>query len=160
MVRAKNSVEQAFADIDVVLKKRFDLIPNLVNTVKGYAKHEKETFTEVVEARNLAQNAKTTNEKVVAENKLNGALKNIWALEERYPDLKANKNFLSLQESLTKMESEIAAQRKQYNSIVTNFNSSIQVFPSNILASIFKFSKFELFKIVDAKERENVKVEF
>jgi len=160
MVKAKNEVERSFADIDVLLKKRFDLIPNLVNTVKGYAKHEKETLTEVINCRNLFDNAKTVNEKVVAENKVNASLRNIWALEERYPDLKADKNFLSLQNSLSKMETEIATQRTMFNSVVTDFNSRIQVFPSNILASMFKFEKFELFKITDEKERENVKVEF
>ena len=160
MVSARNSVNQAFSNIDIVLKKRYDLIPNLVNTVKGYAKHEKETLTEVIECRNSAQSAQSINDKIVAENKFNSSLRTIWALEERYPDLKADKNFLNLQESLSKMETEIASYRASYNNVVTDFNNRIQVFPSNILASMFKFTKYELFKITDEKERENVKVEF
>lgn len=160
MIRARNEVNESFANIDVALKKRYDLIPNLVNTVKGYAKHEKETLTQVIDSRNLAQKAETINEKVAAENQVNTCLRKVWALEERYPDLKADKNFLSLQESLSKMETEIASYRQKYNGIATDFNTRIQVFPSNILASMFKFSKYELFKIVDEKERENVIVEF
>lgn len=160
LVKRKNAVEQAFADIDVLLKKRYDLIPNLVNTVKGYAKHEKETLNAVTECRANAQKASTTNQKIKAENKFNSALRSVFAVSESYPELKADQNFLSLQESLSKMETEIATQRTFYNAEVTRFNTKIQVFPDKLVAGLLNFTKFELFQIVVEEERQNVKVEF
>ena len=160
LVRARNNVKTAFADVDVVLKKRYDLIPNIVNTVKGYTKHEQETLTEVVKLRNSAMESNDINEKVQLNNKLSASLKNLMALRENYPDLKADSSFLSLQKSLVKVEDELSVVRTTYNSVVNTNNTKLDVFPNNMIGNLFGFKHFELFTIVDPKERENVKAEF
>ena len=159
LVNARNKVDNQFSQIDIQLKRRADLIPNLVEVVKGYAKHEKDTFTEVVEARNKAINAGTVNEKIDANNALTGALNKLFALAESYPELKANENFLSLQADLKDTEDKITYARQFYNDSAMNFNNLVQMFPSNIVAGIFGFKKFEYFKI-DEKEKETPKVKF
>lgn len=160
MVKARNNVEKAFADIDVYLKKRYDLIPNLVNTVKGYAKHENETFNQITELRGQAVNTHNMNQAVETNNKISASLRNMLALAENYPSLKADKNFLSLQNSLSGIESQIAGVRTNYNHFATIYNTKLETFPNNMVASIFKFKKSTLFAVSDPKERENVIVEF
>ena len=160
LVRLNNDVEEGFSTMDVYLKKRYDLIPNLVSTVKGYAKHEKETLTNVIEARNMAMSATTLEDKVAKENALSGTLKSLFALSENYPDLKANANFIDLQNQLQQIELDIANARKYYNGVVKVYNNTIQVFPSNIIANMFKYTKKPMFEVDDAVERKNVKVEF
>ena len=159
LVNARNKVENQFSQVDIQLKRRADLIPNLVEVVKGYAKHEKETLTEVVEARNKAVSAGTVNEKIDANNALTGALNKLFALAEAYPELKANENFISLQADLKETEDKITYARQFYNDSAMNFNNLVQMFPSNIVAGIFGFKKFEYFKI-DEKEKETPKVKF
>ena len=159
-VRQKNSVEEAFSTMDVYLKKRFDMIPNLVETVKGYASHEKDTLEKVVNARNATQSATTPAERLENENVLTGALRSIFALSESYPDLKANQNFLELQTEIQAVEEDIASSRKYYNAVVKQFNNSVMSFPSNIIANMFHFEKQPMFEVADAAERENVKVQF
>lgn len=159
-IKLKNNCEEAFATMDVYLKKRYDLIPNLVETVKGYAAHEKETLTKVIEARNMAQGAATVEEKIAGENQLQGTLKSLFAIAENYPDLKANQNFLDLQNQLKKVEEDIANSRKYYNAVVKQFNVKCEAFPSNIIAGIFKFEKKSMFEVDSAEERQNVKVSF
>lgn len=156
----KNKVEEAFSTMDVYLKKRYDLIPNLVETVKGYAAHESETLEAVIQARNTAVNAATTAEKVEAENGLSGVLSRFFALSENYPDLKANTNFMNLQNQLKEMESEIANSRKYYNGVVKEYNTKCESVPSNIIASICNFKKQPMFEVTDEAQRENVKVSF
>ena len=141
------------------LKRRYDLIPNLISTVKGYAAHEKEVFEKVTEARTRAMNAGTTQEKAEAENMLSGTLKSLFAVSENYPELKANQNFLELQRELTDTEDKIMASRRFYNGNVRDFNTKLQVFPTNMIAGMLKFSAREFFEM-DEKEKENVKVEF
>jgi len=159
-VTLRNKVEEAFATMDVYLKKRYDLIPNLVETVKGYAKHEAQTLEKVIAARNMAANATTTEGKVEGENMLQGTLKSLFAIAEAYPDLKANAEFMNLQSQLTDMEGEIANARKYYNAIVKTFNTKVEVFPSNIIAGIFKFTRKTMFEVEDAEQRQSVKVQF
>lgn len=159
LIRLKNRVEEAWSDIDVQLKRRYDLIPNLINTVKGYAAHEREVFEKVTQARTQAMNAGSTQEKVEAENILSGTLKSLFAVSENYPDLKANQNFLELQRELTDTEDKIMAARRFYNGNVRDFNTKIEVFPTNIFAGMLNFSKREFFEAEDG-EKENVKVEF
>ena len=159
LVNARNKVDNQFSQIDIQLKRRADLIPNLIETVKGYAKHEKDTLTEVIEARNKAVSAGTVNEKIDANNALTGALNKLFALAESYPELKANENFLSLQADLKDTEDKITYARQFYNDSAMNFNNLVQMFPSNIFAGIFGFKKFEYFKI-DEKEKEAPKVKF
>lgn len=156
-ISVKNQCEEGFSTMDVYLKKRFDLIPNLVNTVKGYAKHEAETLEKVVAQRNAAT---TTEAQLESENQITGALRQIFALAENYPDLKANQNFLDLQNQLKSIEDDIANARKYYNGCVKLFNNLVEKVPSNIVASIFHFEKKQMFEVSDAAERENVKVEF
>lgn len=158
-ITLKNRIRNAWSQIDVQLKRRFDLIPNLVETVKGYAKHEKETFKMVTEARNLMGKAKTLPEKAAADNMLAGALKSLFAVSEAYPDLKANQNFMQLQEELTGTENKIAYSRQFYNDSVLRFNTGIQKFPANIIAGIFNFKEQEFFQTKEA-EKEPVKVQF
>jgi LemA protein len=146
LVKLRNKVENAWAQIDVQLKRRYDLIPNLVETVKGYAAHERETLEAVVAARNSAMSAGTPQEQAQAENVLSGALKSIFALSEAYPDLKANQNFLNLQEELTSSEDRIAYARQFYNDTVNRYNNKIQTFPSVILAGAFNFKQREYFE--------------
>jgi LemA protein len=159
-ISLKNNIDEAFSTMDVYLKKRYDLIPNLVSTVKGYAKHEKETLERVIAARNMAMNSQNMEEKVANENALSGTLKSLFAISESYPELKADKNFMDLQESLKNIESEIASSRKYYNGVVKTYNTLREKFPSNIIANMFKFEKRPLFEIENKEERQNVKVEF
>jgi LemA protein len=158
-ISLKNTIEEAFSTMDVYLKKRYDLVPNLVETVKGYAAHEKETLQGVISARNMAQNATTIDEKLAGENMLSSTLRSLFAVAESYPDLKANANFMDLQRQLSSLEDEIASSRKYYNAVVRQFNTSLQTFPSSIVASMFKFEKQPMFEI-SSQERENVKVKF
>ena len=159
-IKLRNSCEEAFSTMDVYMKKRFDLIPNLVETVKGYAAHEKETLQNVIAARNNLQNASTTEEKLAGENALQGTLKSLFAVAEAYPDLKANTNFLDLQDQLKMIEEDIANSRKYYNAVVKQFNTTCEMFPSNIIASIFHFEKQPMFEVETAEERKNVEVKF
>lgn len=159
-IRLRNLIEESFSTMDVYLKKRYDLIPNLVETVKGYAKHENETLTNVIAARNAAMTATDPEQKIKNENALTGTLKTLFALSEAYPDLKANSNFQSLMEELKNIESEIASSRKYYNGCVKEYNTKREVFPSSIIANWKKFEKKPLFEVDNAEERKNVKVQF
>ncbi len=162
LVRLKNRVDEAWADIDVQLKRRHDLIPNLVETVKGYATHEQGTLDKVIQARNAAMSAQTSGnaaEIEKTENMLSSTLKSIFALSEAYPDLKANTNFLELQRELSDTENKIQASRRFYNTNVRDFNTKIQVFPTNMIASQLGFKSREFFE-AGAEEKENVKVGF
>lgn len=159
-VKGRNSVEESFSSMDVYLKKRYDLIPNLVETVKGYAKHEKETLTAVIEARNIAAGSNTIDDKIKNESALNGALKSLFAVVEKYPELQANQNFMALQNDLRAIEEDIANARKFYNAKVKSYNNSIQVFPGVLFAKMYHFNKFEFYVVDDEKERKNIKVQF
>ena len=159
-IKLKNSCEEAFSTMDVYMKKRFDLIPNLVETVKGYASHEKETLEKVMAARNGVQSAATVEEKMAQENVLTGTLKSLFAVAEAYPDLKANTNFLDLQDQLKSVEEDIANSRKFYNAVVKQFNTKCEMFPSNIIASMFHFERKPMFEVDSAEERKNVEVKF
>jgi LemA protein len=158
MQRAK----EAWADIDVQLKRRYDLIPNLVESVKGYAAHEKTVFEEVTNARANAMNAQGTEEKAAAENALSQTLKSLFAVAEAYPDLKANQNFLALQTELTDTENKIQAARRFYNGNVRDLSTAMQSFPGNLIASTFHFEPMQYFELgdADAAAREPVKVQF
>lgn len=160
LIRMKNNCEEAFSTMDVYLKKRFDLIPNIVETVKGYAKHESETFKEITEARAKLGAANTPEEKIEADKQVTLAVRNLFAVAENYPELKANTNFLDLQHELKSMEGEIAQARKYYNANVREFNIKIQSFPSSIVANKMKLVKQPLFEVDSAEERKNVKVSF
>jgi len=159
LIKLKNKCEEAWSDIDTQLKRRYDLIPNLVETVKGYAKHESETLEKVIQARSTAMNAQTVQEKEQAENFLTGALKSLFALSESYPDLKANQNFLDLQSTLKEIEEHIQLSRRYYNATVRDFNTKIEVFPNNLIAGPLGFAKREFFQIAE-EEKQNVKVSF
>ena len=160
-VRLKNQGEEAYAQIDAHLKQRYDLIPNLVETVKGYAKHEQGTLTAVIEARNKAMSASGVEEKDKADKAFEGTLKSLFALSEAYPDLKANTNFMDLQNQLSKLETEILQARKYYNGVVKTFNTHIETFPNSLVVGIFggKFKKMSYVEVAEA-ERQNVKVQF
>jgi LemA protein len=160
LVRLRNQVQNAWSQIDVQLKRRHDLIPNLVETAKGYMKHERETFESITQARSRAMGANTVADAAKAEGALTDALSKFMLVVENYPDLKANQNFLSLQETLTSTENKIAFARQGYNDQVLFFNNKIQMFPSNIIANMFKFIEREFFEIEDAAEREVPKVSF
>jgi len=160
LVNLRNRCDNAWAQVDVQLRRRYDLIPNLVETVKGYAKHEREVFEKVTEARSKAINAGTVREQGEAENMLTGALKSLFAVVENYPELKANQNFLLLQEELAGTEGKIAYSRQFYNDSVMKFSVKQQVFPSNIVARMFNFKEKEYFEIEEAEAREPVKVKF
>lgn len=157
-----NRVREAWSDIDVQLKRRYDLVPNLVNTVKGYATHEKSAFENVTKARAAAMGAQTPAEHGQAENMLTGALKSIFAIAEAYPDLKANANFAELQRELSDTENKIQAARRFYNGNVMALNTAVESFPSNLVARVFKFSKSEFFELGDAEgaARQPVEVKF
>jgi LemA protein len=159
LVGLRNRIENAWAQIDVQLKRRYDLIPNLVETVKGYASHERETLDAVIEARNAGMNAQGPHDQAEAENQITGALKSLFALSEAYPDLKANQNFAQLQEELTGTEGRIAYARQFYNDTVYRYNTKIQSFPSNILANTFRFSEREYFQ-ADDESRGPTQVSF
>ncbi|OYT41974.1 MAG: hypothetical protein B6U86_01405 [Candidatus Altiarchaeales archaeon ex4484_43] len=160
LVTLRNRVKNAWAQIDVQLKRRYDLIPNLVETVKGYAKHEKTVFENVTKARAAAINASGVADQARAENMLSGALKSLFAVAENYPDLKASQNFMMLQEELSGTENKIAYARQFYNDSVMEYNIRIQQIPYNIIAKIFGFGKEELFEVEIAAEREAPRVEF
>ena len=162
-VRLKNQVEEAWATIDVYLKKRYDLIPNLVETVKGFAAHESETLKNVVAARNIAMSAKTADEKVAAENGLTNSLRTFFsAVAESYPQLKANTNFLDLQGQLKMIEGELESSRRYYNGVVKSFNTKLEIFPANIVGSRMgeEYKKRPYFELENEEERKNVKVSF
>ncbi|MFP4568039.1 MAG: LemA family protein [Candidatus Woesearchaeota archaeon] len=159
LIRLKNQVKNAWAQIDVQLKRRNDLIPNLVETVKGYAKHEKEVFENVTKARSAVMSAGGVEEKAQASNQLSDTLKSLFAVAENYPQLKANENFLQLQEELTGTENKIAYSRQHYNDMVMRFNTKIELFPNNIFAGVLNFKQEEMFKALE-EEKKNVKVEF
>jgi LemA protein len=159
LVTLRNRVKEAWSDIDVQLKRRYDLIPNLVETVKGYASHEKETFNKVIEARSKAMSATGLKEKGEAENALSGTLKSLFALSESYPDLKASVNFLELQKELTDTEDKIQASRRFYNGNVLDFNTKLQTFPTNMIAQMFGFRASEFFAAEEG-EKATPKVSF
>lgn len=156
-VMLKTRTDEAFSTIDVSLKKRFDLIPNIVSTVKGYAKHESETLLQIAEARS---HATTTEEKIKTDNALSQAVKNLNVQVERYPDLKANANFISLQGQLSSIENELSQARRYFNGTIREYNIAIQVFPSSIIANMMHLKTLPMFEITDETERQNVKVEF
>ena len=160
LVTLKNRVDEAWSDIDVQLKRRYDLIPNLVATVKGYASHEAGTFEKVTAARTAAMAATGPHDKAVAENMLTGALKSVFALSEAYPELKANENFMKLQDELSDTENKVQASRRFYNGNVRDFNTKLQVFPTNLIAGMLGFVKREFFEIGNAAEREAPQVAF
>jgi len=160
LVKMKNGSEEAISTIDVYLKKRYDLIPNLVETVKGYASHEKETFVKVTEARAMASSAVTPEEKVEADKAMTQAIRNFNMVMESYPELKANVNFMDLQRQLQGIENELANSRKYYNGNVKVYNNVLLSFPSNLVAKAHKFKKLPYFEITAPAERENVKVSF
>jgi LemA protein len=160
LVRLRNQVDNAWSQIDVQLKRRHDLIPNLVETAKGYMQHERETFEAITNARSKAMGAGTVADAAKAETALSGALSNFMLVVENYPELKANQNFLSLQETLTSTENKIAFARQGYNDQVLFFNNKTQVFPSSIIANSFNFTKRDFFEIEDAAERKVPKVSF
>lgn len=159
-MRLINRGQEAWADIDVQLKRRYDLIPNLVQTVKGYALHESQAFENVTKARAAAMGANTLAEKGQAENMLTGALKSLFAVSEAYPDLKANQNFLNLQSELSDTENKIQAARRFYNTNVRDLNTKVDTFPSNMIAGIFKVAKMEFFELENEAAREPVEVKF
>lgn len=160
LITLKNRAKEAWADIEVQLKRRYDLIPNLVETVKGYAAHEKEVFEKVTEARTRAMGAETLEERGKAENALSETLKSLFAVAENYPNLRASENFQKLQDELTDTEDKIQAARRFYNGNVRDLNIKIESFPANIVASLFGFAKMEFFEIAEAAAREPVKVKF
>ncbi len=160
LVHLRMKVKNAWAQIDTQLKRRFDLIPNLVETVKGYMTHEEKTLTDIVEARNNFTKASTIEDKSNANNNLTNTLKSIFALSEAYPDLKANENFNSLQVELASTEDKIAYARQFYNDTVQMYNTAIMSFPANIFAGMFGFKEESFFEITDNTQRENVKVQF
>ncbi|MCK9446332.1 LemA family protein [bacterium] len=159
LITLRNRVREAWSDIDVQLKRRYDLIPNLVETVKGYASHESDTFNKVIEARSKAMSATGAKEKGEAENALSGTLKSLFALSENYPDLKASVNFLELQKELTDTEDKIQASRRFYNGNVMDFNTKLEMFPSNMVAQMFGFKASEFFAIEEG-EKATPKVSF
>ena len=158
-VKMKNRVDESFSTMDVYLKKRWDLIPNIVETVKGYAKHEKSTLSDVIKLRNGAYDNMSSDEKIKANQQLSKGITKIMALAEQYPDLKANENFKDLSKQLTKVEDDIANSRKYYNGVVRIYNNKVEMFPSNILAGLFGYKSKAMFE-ASANERENVKVQF
>ena len=160
LVQQKNWVQEAWAQIDVQLQRRNDLVPNLVETVKGYAAHESKTLEAVVAARNAVAGSSTTEEKLQNENILTGTLRSLFAVAEAYPELKANENFKDLMNQLNNVEEDIANSRKYYNAVVKRFNIKCRTFPSAIVAKIFNFSAMPMFEVQNEAERENVKVSF
>ena len=160
LVSAKIKVDNAWSQIDVQLQRRFDLIPNLVETVKGYMTHEADVLTKVTDLRSSWSDAKTVDEKAKLDNELSDTLKTIMAVAENYPDLKANQNFSELQTELTNTENKISYSRQFYNDTVTRYNTKLEVFPSNIIASMFHFTAETLFEVDNQEARKNVKVDF
>src|SRR5450432_1646755 len=160
LVQLRVRADNAWADIDVQLKRRYDLIPNLVETVKGYAAHEKGTFENVAKFRSQAMQATTPGDKAAAETQLSGALKSLFAVAENYPELKASEQFTSLQSSLNSVEDNIQNARRYYNAVVRDYNTRVQSFPTNILAGMFGFSTRQFFEMESPADRENVQVKF
>ena len=160
LIKSKQKVDNAWSQIDVQLQRRFDLIPNLVETVKGYMTHESDTLAKVTELRTAWAGAKTVDEKAKLDNELSNTLKTIMAVAEAYPDLKANQNFESLQNELTETEDKISYSRQFYNDTVTKYNTKLELFPSNIVAGMFHFTAESLFEVDSAEARKNVKVDF
>ena len=158
-VRAKNVIEEAFSTMDVYLKKRWDLIPNLVETVKGYATHEQTTLKEIIKLRNDSYDKMSMDDKINQNSLLGKQIHQLMAVAEAYPNLKANTNFIELQTELSKIENDILQSRKYYNAVVREYNDRVEMFPSNIVAKLMHFTRKEMF-IVDEEERENVKVTF
>lgn len=158
-IKLKNMVKEAFATMDVYLKKRWDLIPNIVETVKGYAKHEENTLKEIVELRNNSYDNMTDDEKVQTNQRISKDIGRIMLLAESYPDLKASTNFQDLSRELSKVEEDIANARKYYNGVIEMFNNKVEMFPSNIFAKLFGYKTKEMFE-TDERERENIKVQF
>lgn len=159
-VAKRNKGQEAFSTMDVYLKKRYDLIPNLVETVKGYAKHESQTLENVIAARNSAVSSKTAEERIKNDNILQGTLRSLFAVSEAYPELKANRNFEDLQRQLKALEEDIANARKYYNAVINDYNTVIEKFPGNILARMFGFTRKPLYEVSGAEQREAVKVQF
>ncbi len=155
-VRAINRMKEAWSDIEVQMKRRYDLIPNLINTVKGYAAHESGTLEKVIQARNMAMGAQSMAQHAESENMITGALKSIFALSENYPDLKANANFAQLQAELADTENKIQASRRFYNTNVRDLNIAVESFPGNVIAKMFNFAKAELFDLDETPEARNV----
>ncbi|MCX6829901.1 MAG: LemA family protein [candidate division Zixibacteria bacterium] len=160
LVRLRNQVKNAWSQIDVQLKRRHDLIPNLMETVKGYMVHERTTLENITAARSRAMSAETVGDKAKAEGELSGAMSKFFLVVENYPDLKANQNFLALQEELTSTENKIAFSRQAYNDQVLYYNNKIQMFPSSVIAGMFGFQQSEFFEVEDKGEREAPKVSF
>lgn len=160
LVSGKNAVKNAWAGIDTQLQRRYDLIPNLVETVKGYMTHERETLEKVTQARTAFMNAGSVKEMAQAENMMAGALKSLFAVSENYPDLKASQNFMMLQEELAGTENKISYSRQRYNSTVMDYNNMVQQFPNNIIAGMFNFTKEEFFEIENPEAKQAVKVQF
>ncbi len=160
LVTLKNRFQNGFSQIEVQLKRRYDLIPNLVETVKGYAAHERETLESVIKARQTAIDASGVQQQAQAENMLTGALRQLFALSESYPDLKANQNFMQLQEELTSTENKIGFSRQHYNNTAGQYNEAIAVFPNNVIAGMFNFGEMDFFELDDDAQREAPKVSF
>lgn len=160
LIKLKTLVDEAWSGIDVQLKKRYDLIPNLVETVKGYASHESKIFERVAELRSGAMNATSPEEKAKYEGELTSTLKTLFAVAENYPELKANENFMSLQNSLQEIENELEGARRYYNGTVREYNIKIAVFPANLIAGMLGFNPREFFEVENEEERKNVKVDF
>ncbi len=160
LVRLRNEIQNSWAQIDVQLKRRTDLIPNLVETVKGYASHERETLERVIQARNMAVGATNLEERMAGENMLTGALKSLFAVSEAYPDLKANQNFLALQEELTSTENKVAFARQFFNDRVLQYNNQRETFPANIVAGMGNFERKPFFEVIEPEAREAPKVSF
>ncbi len=160
LVTLKNRTDESWSDIDVQLKRRYDLIPNLVNTVKGYAAHESGVFEKVTEARTRAMSAETPHDRQEAENMLSGTLKSLFAVAENYPDLKANENFLELQKELSDTENKIQSARRFYNANVRDFNTTVQKFPTNLVAPMFGFGDREFFELEEEAAKNPVEVKF
>ncbi len=158
-VKTRNQIEEAFSTMDVYLKKRYDMIPNLVEIVKQYSIHEKETLDKIVQARSMAINARSVEERGQNENMLSGALKSLFAISEGYPDLKANENYLELQKQLSDLEDEISQSRKYYNGVVKVMNNKVEIFPTNLFAKLFGFNRYPYF-MADEYERQNVEIRF
>ena len=160
LVKLRQNVKNAWSQIDVQLQRRFDLIPNLVETVKGYMEHENATLTKVTDLRNAWANASTLAEKARIDDQLSSAIKTIFAVSENYPDLKANQNFMQLQQELTNTEDKLSFSRQFYNDSVTKYNTKIELVPSNLVASMFHFKPEELFRVDSEEAKKNVKVDF
>lgn len=160
LIRLRNQTDEAWSDIDVQLKRRYDLIPNLIETVKGYATHERELFENVTKARAQAMNAEGAHAQGEAENMLSNTLKSLFAVAENYPNLKANENFAKLQDELSDTENKIQAARRFYNGNVRDFNTKTQVFPNNMFANMLGFKQYEFFEVDEPNERKNVEVKF